>query len=30
MVRYGVGIRARTTYVVHGIDEDYFKAASDA
>jgi restriction system protein len=28
MIRYGVGIRARTTYVVHGIDEDYFKAAS--
>lgn len=27
MIRYGVGVRPRTTFVVHGIDEDYFKPA---
>lgn len=27
LIRYGVGVRPRTTYVVHGIDEDYFKPA---
>lgn len=30
LIRYGVGIRARTTFVVNGIDEDYFKPATDA
>lgn len=29
LVRYGVGIRARTTYVVHGIDEEYFRPAAE-
>lgn len=24
MIRYGVGVRARTTYVIKGVDEDYF------
>lgn len=24
MVRHGVGVRARTTYVIKAVDEDYF------
>jgi restriction system protein len=24
MIRHGVGVRSRTTYVIRGIDEDYF------
>lgn len=24
MVRYDIGVRARTTYVIKGVDEEYF------
>ncbi len=27
LIRYGVGVRSRTTFVVSGIDEDYFSEA---
>lgn len=24
MIQYGVGVRARSTYTIHSVDEDYF------